>query len=182
MVSVVKSLLLISITVTCVFALSSTPLSVGTVPSFEEWAQTYGKEYPTIRERVYRAGVYAANSLLVSTHQSGAARSFDMAVNQFADFTHEEWLEFLGQGGPSFLDDVLPVVELPVVRGNASIDWVEKGAVTHVKNQGQCGSCWSFSTTGMTEGVHFLAGHPLVSLSEGQLVDCSKSPKYQVRR
>jgi C1A family cysteine protease len=63
----------------------------------------------------------------------------------------------------------------PTIAPRAAVDWVAKGAVSPVKDQGQCGSCWAFSAVGSIEGAHQIAGNPLTQFSEQQLVSCSTS-------
>jgi len=119
---------------------------------------------------------FKSNLDMIKKHNDGKS-SYKMAVNQFADLTSEEFRsKFLGYKmvdrtyirSKNTLMGADDVTALP-----SSIDWVAKGAVTPIKNQGQCGSCWAFSTTGSFEGAHFLATGNLVSFSEQQLVDCS---------
>jgi cathepsin L len=93
-----------------------------------------------------------------------------------SDWTHEEYKKLLGYKGQKGNNEVM---ELDTTNLKTNVNWVEKGAVTAVKNQGQCGSCWAFSTTGSIEGADQIAGGSLTSLSEQQLMDCSKAEGNQ---
>jgi cathepsin L len=105
-------------------------------------------------------------------------RTYRLGINSFADWTVEEFRQnLLGTrlNMTSHRNQITGrFLRLPShLKAPESIDWRESGAVSGVKNQGNCGSCWAFSTTGALEGAHYRLKNSLVPLSEQQLIDCS---------
>jgi C1A family cysteine protease len=139
-------------------------------------------------EHAARFGVYKANMELIAAHNKlyeAGEETFHMAANQFADMTTAEFSKMVNGYRADLKNNNLKngegaaigkkcthknITEIPV-----SVDWRDKGFVTEVKNQGQCGSCWAFSTTGAIEGAWKAAGNPIISISEEELVQCDKS-------
>ncbi|KAL3514703.1 hypothetical protein ACH5RR_027420 [Cinchona calisaya] len=143
---------------------------------FSLFKTKYGKTYSTQEEHDHRFSVFKANLRRAKSHQL-LDPSAVHGVTKFSDLTPSEFRRnHLGINKqkrhlrlPSDANKapILPTKDLPT-----DFDWRDHGAVTGVKDQGSCGSCWSFSTTGALEGAHFLSTGELVSLSEQQLVDC----------
>jgi len=160
----------------------STPVSEAHFQSeFTAFVKRHSKKY-SHDEFALRYDIFKANYNKIRHHNMGK-HTYSMAVNEYADMTFEEFhakMTGLLPRQNSYarsLNSKGPHSDLKSVA--ASLDWRQKGAVTPVKNQQQCGSCWSFSTTGSVEGAHAIKTGKLVSLSEQQLVDCSSAEGNQ---
>jgi cathepsin F len=134
----------------------------------------YNKHYTKLDEYQTRFTIFKSNMAWAEELNQLEQGTATYGASPYADLSRDEFrAKYLGLVATPSND--LPVAEdLPLDNVPASVDWRQKGAVTEVKNQQQCGSCWSFSTSGNVEGQWFLAGHELVSLSEQQMVDCDK--------
>ncbi|XP_065855854.1 senescence-specific cysteine protease SAG39-like [Euphorbia lathyris] len=139
----------------------------------EQWMTRYGRVYKDSNEKEMRFSIFKQNVHLIESFNKDEAKSFKLGINQFADLTNQEFAtsrnRFKGhicseQAGPFRYENISAV---PI-----SMDWRKKGAVTAIKDQGQCGSCWAFSTVAAVEGITQLTTGKLISLSEQELVDC----------
>jgi len=148
--------------------------SAATIDEFQAFKTKFQKEYANDAEDVYRMKVFSENLEKISKHNEEASKgmhTFTLGINKFADLTIEEWRNTLTlnteKTGERKYSPKSEKIEIP-----DEVDWRKEGYVTPVKDQGACGSCWSFGTTGVLEGATKKATGELVSLSEQNLVDC----------
>merc|ERR1712109_371081 len=151
------------------------------VEEWEGWKTVHQKNYDTPEEEKFRMKIFMENKQKIAKHNTRYHKghhNYKLEMNHYGDLLPHEFQGMMNgyrfdlkENGTGLLGAtfIAPAnVQLP-----KSVDWRTQGAVTPVKNQGQCGSCWSFSATGALEGQHFRKTGKLVSLSEQNLIDCS---------
>ncbi|KAK4268180.1 hypothetical protein QN277_024868 [Acacia crassicarpa] len=141
----------------------------------EQWMIQYGRVYKDPQEGEKRFNIFKQNVEYIESFNTDGNKPYKLGINQFADLTNEEFTtsrnRFKGYmfssitRTPSFKYE--NVTDVP-----SSVDWREQGAVTPIKNQGECGCCWAFSAVAAIEGIIKLSTGELISLSEQELLDC----------
>nr|GEX89357.1 low-temperature-induced cysteine proteinase-like [Tanacetum cinerariifolium] len=145
---------------------------------YESWLVQHGKTYNALGEKDRRFEIFKDNLRFIDQHNS-VDRSYKVGLNKFADLTNEEYRTMYTGVKKSNKNINKVKSDRYVFRSGESlpesVDWREKGAVASVKDQGSCGSCWAFSTTGAVEGINQIITGDMIAVSEQELVDCDTS-------
>ncbi|KAK7324326.1 hypothetical protein VNO77_27859 [Canavalia gladiata] len=164
---------------TCAYpAMSRTLHESFVAETYQQWMLQFERSYADAAEKEKRFKIFMKNLEYIENFNNGANKSYELGLNQFADFTNEEFIASrTGLKLPTLpyssnMAPIAPILNLTEVPSR--MDWREQGAVTNVKNQGQCGCCWAFSAVAAVEGIIKIKTGKLISLSEQQLVDCDK--------
>jgi C1A family cysteine protease len=155
---------------------------------FSLFRARFNKVYASDEDFLARFEVFKSNVRSIIQHNSVPGQNFTLGINQFSDLTAEEFKALYINSGYKPLSSLsagatvgsygCKTYSSAATSAPASLDWRQKNAVTSVKDQGQCGSCWTFSSTGASEGAWAISTGKLIDLSEQQLVDCATGVAY----
>jgi len=159
-----------------------TPPTTALHDEFATFAFQHNKIYSDNGEYQRRKLIFKENMEFIANHNKRIDVTFKLKMNWFGDLTNDE-RKFLLTPRPPVVDSKFTSMAKlgstdfvqKVHSGNLppNINWVEKGAVNPPKDQGVCGSCWTFGTNGAIEGRWFIKSGVLLSLAEQQIVDCA---------
>ncbi|KAE8573296.1 digestive cysteine proteinase 1 [Halyomorpha halys] len=174
------------VTLSCLSVLVILSAAAPSKNELEEWTKfkvTYDKKYSSAEEG-RKMEIFLENKKRVEEHNQRYKKglvSFSMSLNKFSDLTEDEFRSmktgFINSGKPS-RKPILKTKQSLLRRGDVpqSFDWRDKNAVTPIKDQKQCLSCWIFSAVGAVESQHFIKTGQLVTLSEQNVLDCVNAP------
>jgi len=152
--------------------------------SFEKYVQEFSKTYASDDEYVLRKGILEDRLKSILAHNS-EGHSWKKGINHLSDRTEAEFRQLLGvkksllyASKASQPAVTLSAQEEAALLANlpASVDWRDQGIVSSVKDQGDCGSCWTFATAETIEAHWAIATGQLQDLSEQQILDCTPNP------
>ncbi|CAJ0951043.1 unnamed protein product, partial [Mesorhabditis belari] len=150
------------------------------VDAFEEFKNEYERNYDSVEEENYRFDVFVRNMKEWEEEEKRVGGDLDLDVTQFADYTDDELKRVLMSDMKEMPMEGSTLKKSYIPEGfkrPESIDWRSSGKVSSVKDQAQCGSCWSFATVASIESVHAIKKNQLYSLSEQELIDCEHDQK-----
>jgi len=165
-------MLLSYIMFTSLFAASSAVSSVDV--RFNDWVMVHDVDIKSDAHYLATMNTWYDNDVFLTDFNNNGNNTHRLGHNQFSGMTTDEFRSYLGRSYRKVGYHHVSVGHSILSGADSSVNWVDKGGVTPVKNQGQCGSCWSFSTTGSLEGAYFVKTGTLSSFSEQQLVDCDR--------
>lgn len=147
---------------------------------FAQYTTEYNKVYPNENEYKERRIIFEHNLATILAHNSDTSSTWKMGANHLTDRTNAEFRKLLGYRRQEITSSNYqsPYVPKDVSLSSAppSVDWREKGVISDVKDQGQCGSCWAFGTAETVESYYALKTGQLHVLSEQQILDCTPNP------
>ncbi|XP_020238706.1 ervatamin-B-like [Cajanus cajan] len=162
---------------TCTYQVMSRTLSESSVAkTHEQWMSKHQRSYTDEAEKQKRFKIFMENLEYIEKFNNAENTSYKMGLNQFSDLTDQEFIasHTIKVSSPLVSDSSSDTIPLNLTGIPSNFDWRDKGAVTAVKDQGVCSSCWAFTSVAAIEGLVRIKTNKLISLSEQQLVDCNR--------
>ncbi|XP_045462018.1 procathepsin L-like [Harmonia axyridis] len=144
---------------------------------WQNYQEEFGKSYRSLVEHRHRFALFKQKLQEIEEHNKLYAEgkvTWYKGVTPFSDWTSEEFNNYINKYKYEEFVGEEQIFKSENLSAPLSMDWRQRGAVSEVKNQGTCGSCWTFSSTGALEGAARMKTGAVLSLSEQNLLDCSR--------